>query len=117
MNRVCLAGPTFCSQLNWNGTLTRSDTGFKSFFARSALSAAAGFASCPRLSAGAAIANTQVMAIAVLYRRSSAAARVLTFSMSLVMRFALAVCRQGRRVDGGTDMGTEGGRFPACTLV
>ena len=30
MNRVCSFGPTFCSQLNWNGTLTRSDMGFAS---------------------------------------------------------------------------------------
>ena len=37
-NRVSFDGPTFCSQLNWNGTLTRSDTGFDSFAARSRLS-------------------------------------------------------------------------------
>ena len=28
-------GQTFCSQSNWNGTLTRSDIGFASFLARS----------------------------------------------------------------------------------
>src|SRR5689334_18333122 len=30
-----LSGPTPFSQLNWNGTLTRSETGFESFFASS----------------------------------------------------------------------------------
>ena len=47
MNRVSSEGPTFCSQLNWNGTLTRSEIGFDSFLASSALSAAAaGAAAC-----------------------------------------------------------------------
>src|SRR3954465_15112449 len=36
MKRVCLSGPTFCSQLNWKGTLTRSEMGFDSFLASSA---------------------------------------------------------------------------------
>ncbi len=40
MNRVSSEGPTFCSQLNWNGTLTRSEIGFDSFLASSALSSA-----------------------------------------------------------------------------
>src|SRR5439155_14073344 len=39
--RVCLSGPTFCSQLNWKGTLTRSEMGFDSFLAKSASSPAA----------------------------------------------------------------------------
>ena len=47
MNRVSSEGPTFCSQLNWNGTLTRSEIGFDSFLASSAVSsAAAGLAAC-----------------------------------------------------------------------
>src|SRR3990172_13405594 len=50
MNRVCSLGPTPCSQLNWNGTLTRSEIGFDSFFWRSAFSS--GAACCPRLAAG-----------------------------------------------------------------
>src|SRR3990172_4663578 len=53
MNRVCSFGPTPCSQLNWNGTLTRSEIGFESFFWSSALSSAVGGAACcPRLTAG-----------------------------------------------------------------
>ena len=31
MNRVSSEGPTFCSQLNWNGTLTRSKSDSDSF--------------------------------------------------------------------------------------
>src|SRR5262249_14812844 len=35
MNRVSSDGPTLASQLNWNGMLTKSETGLESFFARS----------------------------------------------------------------------------------
>ena len=36
---VCSAGPTFCSQLNWNGTETRSAIGFERSLASCAASA------------------------------------------------------------------------------
>jgi hypothetical protein len=70
MNRVCSSGPTPCSQLNWNGTLTRSEIGFESFFASSALSLGepgAGWAvCCPRLAAGSRSAIRAPKAIALL---------------------------------------------------
>src|SRR6185295_20298103 len=42
MKRLNSDVPTFCSQLNCSGTLTRSEIGFDSFFASAALSSSGG---------------------------------------------------------------------------
>src|SRR3990172_8952965 len=102
MNRVCSLGPTPCSQLNWNGTLTRSEIGFDSFFWRSAFSS--GAACCPRLAAGSesiirtTSANAPALLSKALMTRFSGSKAQSAGNLELVR----VLSADGNRIDGHT---------------